>query len=77
MSDQQAPTNDDRLIDPAARGNRQAIDLLINQLQRRPPLTGAAPDYAGYTLARIATKKDFARIAELIDQLPPKFRRGR
>ena len=59
------------LNDSAARGNRQAINLLVNQLQRRPPLTGGAPDYAGYALKRIATKKDFARIAELLEQLPP------
>jgi hypothetical protein len=64
------------LNDAAARGNRAAIDVLIAQLQRRPPLTGGAPDYAGYALARIATKKDFARIAELIDQLPPDVPKG-
>jgi hypothetical protein len=64
------------LNDSAARGNRQAIDLLIAQLQRRPPLAGGATDYAGYALKRIATKKDFARIAQLIEELPPEVPKG-
>jgi len=64
------------LNDPAARGNQKAIDLLIAQLQRRPPLAGAASDYAARALARIATKSDFARIAELIEEGPAEVTKG-
>lgn len=64
------------LGDTALRGNRAAIDLMVDQLTRRPPLAGVAPDRAGYTLARIATKKDFARIAKVIEELPPEVPKG-
>jgi hypothetical protein len=64
------------LNDPAARGNQAAIDLLIAELQRRPPLGGPANDFAARALARIATKKDFARIAELLETLPPEVPKG-
>lgn len=58
------------LNDPAARGNAEVIDLLINQLQRTPLLPGPAPVFAAYALKRIATKKEFERIAGLISDLP-------
>lgn len=64
------------LGDSTLRGNRGVIDLMIDQLTRRPPLPGVAPDRAGYTLTRIATKKDFARIAHLIEELPPEVPKG-
>lgn len=64
------------LGDRTLRGNRQVIDLMIGQLTRRPPLPGVAPDRAGYALARIATKEDFTRIAQLIEELPPEVPKG-
>jgi len=59
------------LNDPAARGNDQAIKLLIQQLDRQPPLPAGLLDYASQALARIATKKDFPRIAGLLAELSP------
>ena len=59
------------LNDPAARGNAKAIDVLIDQLQRTPPLPGLAPGFAAHALQRIARKKDFDRIAALLSELPP------
>lgn len=64
------------LDDPAVRDNPEVVDLMIDQLTRRPPLPGNAPDAAGYALARIATEKDFARIAKLIEELPPEVPKG-
>lgn len=64
------------LNDPAARGNAEAIDALIKQLQRTPPLPGLAPGFAAYALQRIATKKEFARIAALLDNLGPDGPKG-
>lgn len=58
------------LNDPAARGNQRAIDALIAQLRRDPPLGGPLPGYAQQALGRIATKKGFVRIAALLDELP-------
>lgn len=64
------------LNDPAARGNAEAIDALIGQLQQAPPLPGLAPGFAAYALQRIATKKEFARIAALLDDLGPDGPKG-
>ena len=58
------------LNDPAARGNQQAIDLLLAQLRREPPLEAPLPEYALHALGTIATKENFAAIAQLLDQLP-------
>lgn len=64
------------LKNSVARGHPEVIDLMIDQLTRRPPLPGSAPDAAGYALARIATKKEFARIAKLIEELPSEVPKG-
>lgn len=64
------------LDDIAIRGNRQAIGLLAAQLQRQPPLPGPTADYAHYALARIATVKDFPKIASLLEELPSEAPRG-
>jgi hypothetical protein len=58
------------LIDPAARGNKEAIDLLISQARRRPPLPSQQLDWACIGLRTIATKKYFAQIADLLAHLP-------
>ncbi|MEV0342954.1 HEAT repeat domain-containing protein [Nocardia sp. NPDC050713] len=58
------------LIDPAARGNQQAIDLLIAQVQRRPPLPTRMQDWACLGLRTIATAKNFDQIAGLLAELP-------
>ncbi|MFF0531593.1 HEAT repeat domain-containing protein [Nocardia amikacinitolerans] len=58
------------LIDPAARGNEQAIDLLIEQVRRRPPLPTRMQDWACLGLKTIATAKNFEQIAELLAELP-------
>lgn len=59
------------LNDPAARGNPAAIAALVAQLRRQPPMRSGLVGYATVALARIATKRDFAVIAELIDELQP------
>ncbi|MFC9892508.1 HEAT repeat domain-containing protein [Nocardia sp. NPDC127579] len=64
------------LIDPAARGNQQAIDLLIAQLNRRPPLPLPHRDWACTGLGLIATKHNFEQIAELLSDLPEGTHRG-
>jgi hypothetical protein len=58
------------LNDAAARGNPHVINALIDQLQRQPrPKTGV-PDYAAHALARVATKRDFPKVAALLAALP-------
>ncbi|SDC05625.1 hypothetical protein SAMN04488581_0007 [Mycolicibacterium neoaurum] len=64
------------LNDPAARGNADAIDALIKQLQRTPPLPGLAPGFAAHALQRIATKREFDRIAALLGDLGPDGPKG-
>lgn len=59
------------LNDLAARGNPAAIDALVAQLRRQPPMRSGLVGYATVALARIATKRDFPVIAELIDELQP------
>ncbi|WP_110803676.1 HEAT repeat domain-containing protein [Mycolicibacterium setense] len=59
------------LNDPAAHGNPAAIDALVAQLRRKPPMRSGLVDYATGALARIATKRNFPLIVELIDELPP------
>lgn len=61
---------------PSLRGRADVVNLIIDQLTWQPPLPGPAPDIAGYVLKRIATKRDFARIADLIEELPPEVPRG-
>lgn len=58
------------LIDPAARGNQQAIDLLIAQMRRQPPLPTRTQDWACLALRTIATGKNFDQIAGLLAELP-------
>lgn len=57
------------LIDPAARGNQQAIDLLIAQLRRDPPLPEYVQAWACTGLRVIATRKNFPQIKQLLDEL--------
>lgn len=64
------------LNDSAARGNQAAVDALVNQLRRQPPLPGPLPEYADSALGRIATKRDFSTIATLIRDMPPEFSRS-
>ncbi|OHU31726.1 hypothetical protein BKG76_00210 [Mycobacteroides franklinii] len=59
------------LIDPAARGNQQVIELLIGQVQRRPPLPSRQIDWALTGLKLICGPKEFSKIVALIPQLPP------
>ncbi|WP_458317239.1 HEAT repeat domain-containing protein [Mycolicibacterium brisbanense] len=59
-----------RLYDPAARGNRRAIDLVITQIRRQqPPLPSPFSDGAGQVLARIALPRDFEQLVELFGEL--------
>ena len=53
------------LDDPAARGNRDAINAVVNQLRRRPAPSGRVLDEAEVTLARIATATDFPTVAAI------------
>ncbi|WP_090562335.1 MULTISPECIES: HEAT repeat domain-containing protein [unclassified Mycobacterium] len=64
------------LNDSAARGNQAAVDALVNQLRRQPPLPRPLPEYADSALGRIATKSDFSTIAALIRDMPPDFSRS-
>jgi len=57
------------LIDPAARGNRQAIDLLIAQLRRQPPLPEYVQAWACVGLQTIAGPKNFPQIKQLLGEL--------
>ncbi|WP_191989078.1 HEAT repeat domain-containing protein [Mycobacteroides salmoniphilum] len=59
------------LIDPAARGNQQVIELLIGQVQHQPPLPPRQIDWALGGLKLICGPKEFSRIAALIPELPP------
>ncbi|WP_433729587.1 HEAT repeat domain-containing protein [Nocardia sp. CA-129566] len=58
------------LIDPAARGNQEAIDLLIAQVRRRPPIPERMQTWACDALRLIAGPKNFTQIAELLQELP-------
>lgn len=58
------------LIDPAARGNQQAIDLLIAQVRHQPPLPTQHREWACAGLGVIAAKQNFAQIADLLANLP-------
>lgn len=58
------------LIDPAARGNQQVIDLLIGQVQHQPPLPVRQIDWALGGLKLICGPKEFPKIAALIPSLP-------
>lgn len=59
------------LNDPAAQGNRRAIDLLVRQLRRRPPLIDDIRYWAGSALSTIADPSDFDLVAALICEQPP------
>ncbi|WP_433201644.1 HEAT repeat domain-containing protein [Nocardia sp. CA-107356] len=58
------------LIDPAARGNQEAIDLLIAQVRRQPPIPERMQTWACDALHLIAGPKNFVQIAELLEELP-------
>ncbi|SKN26430.1 Uncharacterised protein [Mycobacteroides abscessus subsp. bolletii] len=58
------------LIDPAARGNQQVIDLLISQVQHQPPLPLRQIDWALGGLKLACGPKDFSKIVALIPDLP-------
>jgi hypothetical protein len=64
------------LNDPAARGNRQAIDILLAQLRREPPLAPPVADFTTQAIATIATKQDFPTVARLLRDLPEGVSRG-
>lgn len=64
------------LCDPAARGNRDAIDAVVSQLRRRPAPSRRVQDNAEPTLARIATATDFPTVTAIMEELPPGFTRG-
>ena len=64
------------LDDPAARGNRDAINAVVNQLRRRPAPSGRVLDEAEVTLARIATATDFPTVAAIMEELTPRSMRG-
>ncbi|MFI6366785.1 HEAT repeat domain-containing protein [Nocardia sp. NPDC050630] len=58
------------LIDPAARGNEEAIDLLIAQVRHRPPIPERMQTWACDALRLIAGSKNFVQIAKLLEELP-------
>ncbi|MGY0497378.1 HEAT repeat domain-containing protein [Nocardia sp. FBN12] len=58
------------LNDPAAKGNRKAIDLLVGQLRRQPALTDEVRFRAGSALATIAERGDFDLVVTLISEQP-------
>ncbi|MEH3138792.1 MAG: HEAT repeat domain-containing protein [Mycobacterium kyogaense] len=64
------------LNDPAAKGNRDVIEALLGQLRHQPPLDSETLDFAVRALTRLASKKDFALIAGLLDELPPAVPKG-
>lgn len=54
------------LDDPAAKGDRAAVDALFHQLDRRsPPLARPVQIWATEVLGRIATKDDYERMLAL------------
>ncbi|SLH81372.1 Uncharacterised protein [Mycobacteroides abscessus subsp. abscessus] len=58
------------LIDPAARGNQEVIDLLISQVKHQPPLPSRQIDWALGGLKLICGPKEFSKIVALIPSLP-------
>ncbi|MFE6922482.1 HEAT repeat domain-containing protein [Nocardia sp. NPDC057663] len=58
------------LIDPAARGNQEAIDLLIAQVRREPPIPERMQTWACEGLRLIAGPKHFDQLVALLDELP-------
>ncbi|MFD4458465.1 HEAT repeat domain-containing protein [Nocardia sp. NPDC058480] len=58
------------LIDPAARGNQEAIDLLIAQVRRNPPIPERMQTWACDGLRLIGRPEHFSQIVELLDALP-------
>jgi hypothetical protein len=60
------------LIDPAARGNQEVIDLFIAQVRHQPPIAPFLRDWSCDGLQILATKKHFAQIVDLLTNLPEK-----
>ncbi|MEU7139683.1 HEAT repeat domain-containing protein [Nocardia sp. NPDC046473] len=58
------------LIDPAARGNQEAIELLIAQVRHVPPIPERMQTWACEALRLIAGPKNFTEIAGLLAELP-------
>ncbi len=58
------------LIDPAARGDQRAIEALLAQFDRNPPVPEYVRTWAAEALKMIAGPKDFAPIARLMGDLP-------
>ncbi len=59
------------LIDPAARGNQEAIDLLTGQVRHQPALPLRQVDWALEGLRLICGPMEFNTIVALISDLPP------
>lgn len=59
------------LIDPAARGNREAFATVLAQLRRRPALDNEDQWWAGRALETIAGKQDYPTILALFAELAP------
>ncbi|MEM6105153.1 hypothetical protein AAHS21_02650 [Mycobacterium sp. 050272] len=74
--DDRVPPDEDRrawragllrnLITKHAKGNRAAADILFHQFEIEPPLTNLELEAAGFALAEVADRSDFARVAALI-----------
>ncbi|MEV6274002.1 HEAT repeat domain-containing protein [Nocardia sp. NPDC051832] len=58
------------LIDPAAEGNQQAIDVLIAQVRRETHKPPYAQTWACDAIGMIAGPQNFTQIAELLQELP-------
>ena len=59
------------LIDPAAKRNRRAIEVLFHQLDRTdPPLEPHVEFWAVLALDTIAERSDYDRMAHLLETLP-------
>lgn len=61
------------LIDPAARGNQAAFDVLLAQLQRTPALPRMQREWAVSGLGYISQPKHFDQIVSVLHTLPADF----
>lgn len=58
------------LISKHTKGDPDIVDLIFAQFEHDPPLQPIELEAAGFALERAATKRDFARVAELLRSRP-------